>query len=173
MNRNLSSLVQWLLMVLAIAGLSACQTVPPSSAMAFTAAQREALIKRGFEDGGGNYLLGLNNRLLFGFDTSAIDPPQDAMLRTLASELAAVGIRGAKVEGHASNEGDPQHNLILSRRRAEAVSAALTAGGFDAKRMQVVALGATDPVASNRDATGRRQNRRVVIVVTPADTLPI
>jgi OOP family OmpA-OmpF porin len=63
------------------------------------------------------------------------------------------------------------HNLRLSERRAGAVRDALAIGGLDRARMGVRGVGALDPVASNDDEAGRRQNRRVVIIVTPLDTL--
>lgn len=172
MNAALACVCRALMMLVAVAGLAACQTVPPP-ASPFTAAQRAVLEQRGFQQQGDNYLLGLNNRLLFGFDRSEIDAAQRAMLRGLARELVAVGIGSSRIEGHASNEGDPGHNLKLSERRAQAVSAVLIEGGFAAPRMRVLALGARDPVASNDRRDGRRQNRRVVIVVTPADVMAL
>ncbi|MFN7157359.1 MAG: OmpA family protein, partial [Erythrobacter cryptus] len=78
---------------------------------------------------------------------------------------------GAAIEGHASAEGSAEYNLRLSQRRAEAVRDALVAGGLQAGRMRVLALGESDPIASNDDPEGRIQNRRVVIIVTPGDAL--
>jgi OOP family OmpA-OmpF porin len=157
--------------VLALAAammVASCQMVPDAR---FTSAQRAVLEKHGFEKVGGRYLLGINNRLLFPFDSSEIDPVQRDMLRDLARELAGVGIGSASIEGHSSSEGDAQHNLRLSERRAGAVRDALAIGGLDRARMGVRGVGALDPVASNDDEAGRRQNRRVVIIVTPLDTL--
>jgi OOP family OmpA-OmpF porin len=156
------------LAMIAVVALAGCQTIPKSG---FSAAQRAMLAKHGFEERDGNYLLGFNNRLLFPFDSSEIDPAKQVMLRELGGELASVGIASAGVEGHASAEGDAQHNLRLSGRRAEAVRDALVTGGLDGARMRVRAMGALDPVASNAEADGRRQNRRVVIIVTPADAM--
>ena len=103
--------------VLALAAammVASCQMVPDAR---FTSAQRAVLAKHGFEKVGGRYLLGINNRLLFPFDSSEIDPVQRDMLRDLARELASVGIGSASIEGHSSSEGDAQHNLRLSERR--------------------------------------------------------
>lgn len=158
------------LAALAVAALAACQTIPQSG---FSKAQRETLARLGFEERDGQYLLGINNRLLFLFDSAEIAPANQVMLHDLARELVAVGIASAAVEGHASAEGDAEHNMRLSGQRAEAVRDALVTGGLDAARMRVRAMGALDPVASNDDIEGRRQNRRVVIIVTPADALPL
>lgn len=157
-----------LLVLAAMLGLAACQTIP---APGFSAAQRKVLERNGFVAGEEGYLLSINNRLLFGYDSSEIEPPKQAMLRDLARQLAEVGISGAAIEGHASAEGSAEYNLRLSQRRAEAVRDALVAGGLQAGRMRVLALGESDPIASNDDPEGRIQNRRVVIIVTPGDAL--
>lgn len=148
--------------------VTACQMVPDAR---FTSAQRAVLEKNGFEKVGERYMLGINNRLLFPFDSSEIDPVKRDELRDLARELAAVAIGGASIEGHSSSEGDAQHNLRLSERRAGAVRDALVTGGLNQARMKVRGVGALDPVASNDTEAGRRENRRVVIIVTPLDTL--
>ena len=157
-----------LLMAAGIMVLAGCQTVPRPP---FSTAQREALVRLGFKERDGNYLLGLNNRVLFGFDSAVIEPANQEMLHELGRALASVGIGSAAVEGHASAEGNAQHNLDLSGRRAEAVRDALTVGGLVPDRMRVRAMGALDPIASNDTEDGRRENRRVVIIVTQADAL--
>lgn len=150
--------------------LAGCQTVP---AAPFSAAQVAALESRGFRQQDGNYLLGLQNKVLFGFDSSDLQADTRAMLGELGRELAAVGIRSAAVEGHASAEGDAAYNQKLSERRAEAVRQALVSGGLADAGMRVRGMGALDPVAPNDSEEGRQQNRRVVIVVTPADAAPL
>lgn len=152
--------------LLVAVALTGCQTLPPAP---FTAEQARVLESRGFQQHDGNYLLGLQNKVLFAFDSSDLHGETSAMLRQLGRELAAVGIRSAAVEGHASAEGDPDYNQKLSERRAEAVRRALVLGGLSDTAMRVRGLGALDPVAPNDSEEGRQQNRRVVIVVTPAD----
>lgn len=157
-----------ILALAAVMMVTACQMVPEAR---FTFAQRAVLEKHGFEKVGERYMLGINNRLLFSFDSSEINPAKRDELRDLARELAGVGIGGAAIEGHSSAEGDAQHNLRLSERRAAAVRDALVTGGLDPARMRVRGVGALDPVESNDAEEGRRQNRRVVIIITPLDTL--
>ncbi|MFN7157360.1 MAG: hypothetical protein ACK4MR_01540 [Erythrobacter cryptus] len=103
-----------LLVLAAMLGLAACQTIP---APGFSAAQRKVLERNGFVAGEEGYLLSINNRLLFGYDSSEIEPPKQAMLRDLARQLAEVGISGAAIEGHAAAGGSA----------GEAVGAALAA----------------------------------------------
>jgi outer membrane protein OmpA-like peptidoglycan-associated protein len=52
-------------------------------------------------------------------------------------------------------------NERLSLARAESVKAFLVENGVTAERMEVQGYASTQPVASNRTASGRAQNRRV------------
>jgi OOP family OmpA-OmpF porin len=157
--------VMWAMLSLAML-LGGCVT-PASAPGGFTAAQRAVLEAQGFREQDGNYLLGLNNRVLFDFDSSELKPETAVMLRELGQVLSG----SARIEGHASSEGSASYNLALSERRARAVGAMLIEGGMRAGAMRLVGLGASDPVASNDTPEGREQNRRVVIVVTPADAM--
>lgn len=69
------------------------------------------------------------------------------------------------VVGHTDNQGDYDHNMGLSGRRAEAVIRALTGQyGIDASRLRSAGVGYLAPVASNDTADGRKKNRRVELV---------
>lgn len=154
--------------LLAAAALAACQTMP---AAPFSAAQVTMLEANGFRSENGNYLLGIDNKVLFGFDSADLQRDKLDMLARLGRELTAVNIRSAMVEGHASAEGDADYNQKLSERRAEAVRRALVQGGLTDTAMRVRGMGALDPIAPNDSEEGRQQNRRVVIIVTPADAM--
>lgn len=69
----------------------------------------------------------------------------------------------AVVKGHTDSRGSEQHNLDLAARRSHTVRNALIAEGIDASRIETVAIGETDPVATNRTEEGRQANRRVEI----------
>lgn len=162
--------VRTMLPFLVALALTGCQTVP---AAPFSAEQVTVLEGKGFRQQDGNYLLGLQNKVLFAFDSSDLQGETRDMLGELGRELAAVGIRSAGVEGHASAEGEAKYNQKLSERRAEAVRRALVAGGLSDAAMRVRGVGALDPIAPNDSEEGRQQNRRVVIVVTPADAISL
>lgn len=68
------------------------------------------------------------------------------------------------VEGHTDNTGDAQHNLTLSRQRADAVVQALVGSGIAHARLQAAGRGAAAPIADNQDEAGRAKNRRVELV---------
>jgi OmpA-OmpF porin, OOP family len=65
------------------------------------------------------------------------------------------------IEGHTDDVGDDTKNMDLSNRRANAVMKYLTDKGIAGNRMRAAGFGETVPVADNKTATGRAQNRRV------------
>ena len=79
--------------------------------------------------------------------------------------LAHPGLK-LKIEGYTDSTGSPQFNLKLSGQRADEVRAFLISQGLSPDSVTSVGMGAADPVASNDTAAGRRQNRRVEIVVS-------
>lgn len=71
-----------------------------------------------------------------------------------------------ELHGHTDNVGNPDSNLILSQRRAEAVRGWLTQKGIDPNRLRVIPHGQNDPIAGTTDsASDRARNRRVEVVV--------
>lgn len=69
------------------------------------------------------------------------------------------------VVGHTDNQGSPDYNLDLSRRRAAAVVRALTTQyGIAAARLDSFGCGLYAPLASNAAEDGRAKNRRVELV---------
>ena len=66
-----------------------------------------------------------------------------------------------KLEGHTDNVGSERNNLILSKRRAEAVRDYLASKDVAPTRIRVEFYGETKPVASNDTPEGRQKNRRV------------
>ena len=69
------------------------------------------------------------------------------------------------IVGHTDSRGDARANMGLSYRQAEAVEAALIAGGVTDDRIRVEGRGAMEPAASNEDPAGRRANRRMEIAI--------
>ncbi len=69
------------------------------------------------------------------------------------------------VVGHTDNQGSLDSNFALSKARAAAVSAALSAQyGIAAARLSANGVSSLAPVASNADDAGRAKNRRVELV---------
>jgi outer membrane protein OmpA-like peptidoglycan-associated protein len=70
-----------------------------------------------------------------------------------------------EVQGHTDNAGIAVQNRKLSQKRAEAVVKYLVGKGIDAGRLKANGLGPDKPIADNKTAAGRQQNRRVEFVI--------
>lgn len=66
-----------------------------------------------------------------------------------------------KISGHTDNQGNPDSNLILSHKRAQATRRYLESKGVESTRLDAIGYGETKPVADNDSADGRARNRRV------------
>lgn len=75
------------------------------------------------------------------------------------------------IEGHTDDQGDDNHNLDLSQRRALAVKNYLAAKGVDAARLDAKGYGETKPIADNKKAKGRAANRRVEFKIAGVETV--
>jgi outer membrane protein OmpA-like peptidoglycan-associated protein len=70
------------------------------------------------------------------------------------------------IEGYTDNTGTPEFNLKLSQQRADAVRLFLISQGLAADTITSTGMGQASPVADNSTAAGRKQNRRVEIIVS-------
>lgn len=103
--------------------------------------------------------------LEFNTGNAIIKPGSYASLDELAALLIKKGDWKLQIAGHTDNVGDAQKNLILSKQRAEAVKTYLVSKGVEAKRLNTLFFGETQPIASNDTAEGRQKNRRVEMTV--------
>ncbi|HET7064274.1 MAG TPA: DUF4892 domain-containing protein [Rudaea sp.] len=101
----------------------------------------------------------------FDFDKADIQPESKPQLDEIAKLLASDPMLKLRVTGHTDNVGSAEHNQTLSKRRADAIVAALAANyGVAAERLTSAGLGASLPVASNDSDKGRAMNRRVELI---------
>ena len=70
-----------------------------------------------------------------------------------------------EIQGHTDGTGTDAANLKLGEARAEAVRLFLNQNGVALNRMSTISYGKKSPVADNKTAKGRAQNRRVVLIV--------
>lgn len=71
-----------------------------------------------------------------------------------------------EIQGHTDSTGEEEWNLVLGKRRAEAVMEYLHKKyNIPLHRMEVISYGSDAPVGDNSTRDGRAQNRRVVILV--------
>jgi len=74
------------------------------------------------------------------------------------------GIKGI-IEGYTDNVGNDKLNLALSQRRANAVRDYIVKNfKIDRKRLVAKGYGKSKPIADNKTAAGREQNRRIEAV---------
>jgi outer membrane protein OmpA-like peptidoglycan-associated protein len=73
------------------------------------------------------------------------------------------------VEGHTDSKGTPTSNQVLSENRARAVMDFLVSRGVSRGSITSVGIGQTRPVTDNASAEGRANNRRVEIIIKPAE----
>lgn len=98
---------------------------------------------------------------------------KDVILKNSFPVLQAVGdalkaqniIRRIRIEGHTDDRGKTEYNIELSSRRAQSVMRFLVAYGVEANRMEAQGFGPLRPVANNKTATGRADNRRVEFLI--------
>lgn len=82
-------------------------------------------------------------------------------LKNLAEVMTAYPKLRLELAGHTDNIGNPVNNQSLSQRRAESVYNFLTnEGGVTANRLKAVGYGDAQPIETNDNEEGRRQNRR-------------
>jgi outer membrane protein OmpA-like peptidoglycan-associated protein len=106
------------------------------------------------------------NDVLFDFNKYTLKPgAREKMAKVSGILLAYPGLK-LQLEGHTDSVGGDDYNLKLSQNRADAVRDFLTQQGVAAANIASVGLGKSDPVASNDNAAGRQQNRRVELVVS-------
>ena len=98
-------------------------------------------------------------------------PEGKAKLHELVAKLKDVNLEAVVATGHTDSIGTVAYNQKLSVRRAEAVKQHLVSHGVAADRIYISGKGKSQPVASNKTAAGRAQNRRVDIEVVGTRTV--
>ena len=102
------------------------------------------------------------------FDTGkySLKPGAREKLAKVAGILLAYPGLNIEVGGYTDNVGGDAMNLKLSENRADAVRDYLVQQGVANDSVTANGLGNTLPVATNDNAAGRQQNRRVELVVS-------
>jgi outer membrane protein OmpA-like peptidoglycan-associated protein len=102
------------------------------------------------------------------FDTAkySLAPVAREKLAKVAGVVSRYPGLKLKVEGHTDNMGEEEYNQRLSEQRGEAVRTYLIEQGVAQNTVTTRGFGGTQPAASNQNAAGRRQNRRVELVVS-------
>ena len=103
------------------------------------------------------------------FDTGQanIKPDFRPILDDISSTLTEYESTVVNIAGHTDSTGSTGFNQQLSVYRATGVRTYMIAGGVIPERILTTGYGETLPIADNSSNTGRQQNRRVEITLTP------
>ncbi|WP_062544571.1 OmpA family protein [Rufibacter tibetensis] len=106
--------------------------------------------------------------ILFDVDKAEIKESGKASLQKIAANIKerTQGEGMIRVFGFTDSTASKEYNMELGKERAKAVEDWMTSNaGFEGDRIKVISKGQQDPIATNKTAEGRQQNRRVEIVV--------
>ncbi len=105
----------------------------------------------------------------FDFDSSEIRPESQPVLDEAVRQLSENPDIDLTVIGHTDSRGTEEYNQALSVRRAEAVYRYLVNHGINPNRVEVIGMGESQPVDTNKTEEGRAKNRRVELDVDQAE----
>jgi outer membrane protein OmpA-like peptidoglycan-associated protein len=108
----------------------------------------------------------LKQTVFFDTNKATIKPVSFALLDEVAVAMKDRPSITVEIQGHTDSQGDDDLNMKLSQRRAESVRDYMMSRGITPDRMTPHGYGETVPIADNRTANGRAQNRRVEFVIT-------
>jgi hypothetical protein len=94
------------------------------------------------------------------------DTPRGLKLAKLSGIIQAHPGLNLAIEGHTDTTGTSDFNMKLSQQRADTVREFLISQGLSPDIITAKGMGEGDPVADNSTAAGRKQNRRVEIIVS-------
>lgn len=120
-------------------------------------------------DNRNNYTLVDTKNVLFGFNRAELTAESKATLDEVARMVAGNKNAVLTLEGYTDNIGDDAYNIALSEKRVKSVVRYLVGEkNYDLNRLFIIGMGETNPVADNKTADGRKQNRRVTVKVLEA-----
>jgi len=108
----------------------------------------------------------IKQTVYFEFNKATIKPVSFPLLNEVALALKDNPTLKVEVQGHTDSVGADARNLKLSQKRAESVRTYLIKQGIESSRLSPKGYGENVPIADNRTADGRSQNRRVEFVIT-------
>jgi OOP family OmpA-OmpF porin len=109
----------------------------------------------------------IHEKIQFALDKSEILPVSFGLLDEVAKVIQEnPHVQKVSIEGHASDEGDENYNLTLSKARAEAVRLYLVKKGVAADRLSSTGFGESKPLVANDTPENREKNRRVEFNIT-------
>lgn len=106
------------------------------------------------------------NAVRFDTNKSTLTTQARANLDKLVPVFTEYADTNIELFGYTDSTGKPEYNLTLSGQRATSVKNYLISKGLVASRFKTTGLGIAEPIATNDNAEGRSQNRRVEFAIT-------
>lgn len=123
----------------------------------------------GIQREGDNIRLIMPGDVTFATASNQIDSRFYPVLNDVAQVFVDFPATRVEVTGHADSRGDEQYNLELSHQRALSVANHIVSRGVDPNRVFAYGAGENQPIATNDTDEGRAANRRVEILLIPAN----
>jgi outer membrane protein OmpA-like peptidoglycan-associated protein len=92
---------------------------------------------------------------------AVLKPESNKVLNEIALILNKYPDYSLKIDGHTDNVGKVEKNQALSEQRAKICATYIGQKGVAANRIQSKGFGSSKPIADNKTATGKAENRRV------------
>ncbi len=128
----------------------------------------------------GQLSVNLLNKILFDSGKTAIKPAGQKVLKSLGEVLSQFPDKALQISGHTDNvqissrliELYPSNWELSTARATSVVHFLQKKVGLQGKRLIAAGYSEYRPVASNEDAAGRAQNRRIQILLVPFKAAP-
>ena len=126
----------------------------------------------------GRMVVKMKDKILFSSGSTKLNKEGQEALEKVAQALKDVQGKLIRVEGHTDNVPVPSDktefasNWELSTTRALVVVKLLQEQGVPPTMLSALGYGEYQPIASNQTAEGRSLNRRIEIVLAPAEQAP-
>jgi len=121
---------------------------------------------KGYEVNADGCAVALEPNIYFRSNSAELPKSTSAEIDKFAAFLNKNKKYNILIIGHASNlnrTGNPNYNLLLSKKRAESMKSALVTKGVSEKRITCEGKGDTEPIAKNNTPEGLNLNRHIEI----------
>jgi outer membrane protein OmpA-like peptidoglycan-associated protein len=119
---------------------------------------------------GNDLVLNMPGNITFDTDSSSLKPSFNSVLDSVVLVLNEFNQTLIEVAGHTDSTGANDYNQKLSYYRATSVGNYLmNQGSIPFDRVMTVGRGEVRPIADNKTAAGRSQNRRVELTLIPVE----
>ena len=114
----------------------------------------------------GAAVLSFKEPINFQYNSDQLDADSTPIIDKTAEILKKYPNAHVRVAGYTDSLGNPNYNMDLSERRAHTVAERLVQDGVPAANVSYIGVGSANPVATNKTAAGRYQNRRVELEIS-------